>query len=413
MRLARFFSLVGLPVLALALGLGLGVSIERQRVLQEYDALSDTYSGEATEGETVVGDPEREVDISLLWEVWRQLQRHYIAPEEMQINDLVFGAVKGMVAGIGDPYTVFMTPAEDKEFLSALNGDLEGIGAELTLKDGAIVVVAPIKNAPAARAGLLPEDVILKVDDRDVTKMGLEEAVVLIRGEAGTTVTLEVFRPDDLDTLTIPIVRERVHVPALESEILETASGSLGYVAMNRFDELLPSEMERALQSFEGTDIRGLILDVRYNGGGRLDAAVDVVSYFLREGTVVTIERRGGATETESVSGNALLPALPLVVLINEGSASASEILAGALQDHGRATVVGMQSFGKGTVQEIVELPGGSSIRVTTAQWLTPNGNNLGKTGVTPDVEVDRTIEQLRSGEDPQLEEAKRILLEH
>lgn len=407
----RLFSLIGLPVLALALGLGLGVSIERQRALTEYEALDALYSGEASSGATVIGDPEQEVDLGLMWEVWRQLENYYIAPEELQVNNMVFGAVKGMVAGIGDPYTVFMTPDEDKEFISALNGELEGIGAELTLKEGAITVVAPLKNSPAARAGLFPQDIIIKVDDRDVTGMNLDEAVGLIRGEAGTTVVIEIFRPEDLSQHTLTIVRERVHVPAVESEILETGSGSFGYISMNRFDELLPSETDRALRSFMGEDIEGIILDLRFNGGGRLDAAVDVASFFIEEGIVVTIERRGKITETESVSGNPLVADVPLVVIINEGSASASEILAGALQDHGRATIVGMQSFGKGTVQEIIDLPGGSSIRVTTAQWLTPDGHNLGKTGVTPDIEVDRTVQQMQSGDDPQLEAAKKALL--
>lgn len=403
----RRLSFIGIAVLALVLGWGLGASYEREALRQERDAIMDAYAGS---GSVISGDPAVHADISLLWEVWRTLQHYYISPEKLTSNTMIFGAASGMVESLGDPYTVFMTPSENKEFINGLQGELEGIGAELTMKEDAIVVVAPLKNSPAEKAGLLPQDIIVTVDGQDVSGLRLDQVIMRIRGEAGTSVMLEIYRDGEDDLLEMAITRARIHIPSIETDVFETSSGTLAYLALNRFDDELTGEIERALTDFPD-DIDGLILDVRFNGGGLLDSAVEVASFFLKEGKVVTVERRGADADEQFVSGRPLMPDVPMVVLINEGSASASEILAGALQDHGRATVIGKQSFGKGTVQEIVDLPGGASMRVTTARWLTPNGLDLGKTGITPDIEVDRTSEQIRNDEDPQLERAKEVLL--
>lgn len=392
--------------ITLFLGWGLGASYERQQQQSEIDRMNELYSDEMGSGQVVLGNPQEEVDISLFWETWRKLLTYYIEPEDLKVRELVFGAVHGMVEAVGDPYTVFMTPSENQDFLSALNGNLEGIGAELTMRDNAIVVVAPLKDSPAAKAGLLPEDIIISVDGEDITDKRLDQAVTLIRGPEGSRVKLGVLRKEEADILEVEIVRAKVHIPSTASRIIETGTGSVGYIEMNRFDENLTREVQASLNKFIGDDLDGIVLDVRFNGGGLLNGAVDIASFFIGEGKVVTVERRGEQLESQFVTGQPIMPNIPITILINEGSASASEILAGALQDHGRATVVGVKSFGKGTVQEIVDLPGGASMRVTVAKWLTPNGMSISVNGITPDITVERTQEDYANDNDPQLDTA-------
>lgn len=407
----RIFASITLPLLTLLLGWQLGVRYE-QNVLQETRQQLDLlYSGQAGSGQLVT-DPEKEVDISLLWTVWRLLLQHYIAPDELSVTPLLFGAVEGLVRGVRDPYTVFMTPKENRDFHEALEGKLQGIGAELTMRDGLVVVVAPLKGSPAEKAGLLPEDVIVAVDEKDVDGETLNQVVQRIRGPKGTEVQLTVAREGESDPLKFTIMRDDIHVPSVESKMLKTASGSVGYVALNQFGDTAIEEVENALESFRDEALGGIVLDLRFNGGGYLDGAVALTSLFLKQGKVVSVQRRGKEPDHHYVYGRPAFADIPLVVLINQGSASASEIVAGALQDHERATVVGKKSFGKGTVQEVLDLPGGGSLRVTTAQWLLPSGRNLGKEGVDPDIEVDRTREDFEADRDPQLDTAIKVLLD-
>lgn len=280
------------------------------------------------------------------------------------------------------------------------------------MKEGKIVVVAPLKGSPAIRAGLQAEDIISMVDAVDITGETLAQVVQRIRGPRGSEVVLTLVREDVAEPFDVSITRAEITVPSAEGEILETASGSLGYISINQFGEATARELEAVEKDFLNKDLKGLILDVRFNGGGYLERASEIVSLFLKQGKVVSVARREGEPEHHYVNGRPLDMDIPMVVLINEGSASASEILAGALQDAGRATIIGVQSFGKGTVQEVFELPGGSSIRITTARWLTPNGTDLSKQGITPNIYVDRTNEQIQAGIDPQLDAAKEWLLD-
>lgn len=357
-------------------------------------------------------DPEKEVDISLLWGVWRLLQSRYIDVQELNTQQLVYGAVRGLVSAVGDPYTGFMTPRENTDFRDALSGHLQGIGAELTQREDVIVVVAPIKGAPADKAGLLPEDIILTVDGEDITGMTLNEVVGKIRGPRGTAVTLEVLREGRYEPMSIKITRDDITVPSAEYEVKKTATGSVGYLTINQFGSETIKEVQSLLTNVQQQSLKGFIVDVRFNGGGYLEGAVDLTSMFLKEGKVVDVVGRDTEPQHHMVTGKTILPDIPLVILVNEGSASASEIFAGALQDQDRAIIVGKQTFGKGTVQEVVDLPGGSSLRVTIAKWLTPAGKDLGKEGVTPDVEVDRTREDVEAGRDPQLEKALEVVTE-
>lgn len=403
MKVARTIALVLLPFIALALGWQLGAAYESKHLDAEQQRIAELFSVASGSGQTVQEDPEQEVDLSLLWSVWRLLQKQYIEPAKLETKTMVFGAVSGLVASIGDPYTLFMTPQDTKVFENALSGTLEGIGAQLDLKNGHVLVVAPLKGSPAEKAGLQSKDDILSVNGTSVEGLSLENVVALIRGPKGTSVTLEVLRGSSLQPLTLTMLREAIHIPSVESSVVKTATGSIGLVALNQFGDDSVAELRKALKALPVKELKGLVLDLRFNGGGYLDGAVDLVSMFQPSGTVVTVAKRNGDPDVHIVSGSPLLPDIPLVVLINGGSASASEITAGALQDSKRATIIGTQSFGKGTVQELIELPGGSSLRVTTAHWLTPSGHDLGKKGVTPDFIVDRTLEQYQSGYDPQL----------
>jgi carboxyl-terminal processing protease len=373
------------------IGWQLGILHERStRIVQVSNGVvSGKISPGLSASGVTVNNPERDVDISLLWNVWNTLIDDYIDPNQLQVTPLMYGAAEGLTRAVGDPYTVFMTPKENTDFREVLAGNLEGIGAELTMRDGLVIVVSPIKGSPAERAGLLPKDTIAEVDGESVDGWSLNDVVTHVRGPKGTAVHLRIAREHAAKLLDFDIVRSEIHVPSVEAHEIKTGGKTFGYAALNQFGENSIDELVAELQTFKNKGVDGIVLDLRNNGGGYLEGAIELTSLFVREGTVVTVERRGGERETERVNGHTLFPDTPLVVLQNDATASASEIVSGALQDHGRATVVGKKSFGKGTVQEVVDLPGGSSLRVTIARWLTPKGKNLGKEGVHPDIEVE------------------------
>lgn len=390
---------IALPVIALLLGVQLGW---RSREMLEGKGLPQAIDAVGSGGYVV--NPEQEVDIGLLWHVWRLLLGRYIAPEQLQPKTMLIGAIRGMVDAVGDPYTTFFTPEEHREFRDVLQGELQGIGAELTVEEGEIVVVAPLPGSPAERAGLLPGDIIAAVDGEGTEKKSLADVVRRIRGPKGSEVSLSILRKETERTLRIK--REDIHIPSVEEEMKDTPEGLVAYIAVNQFGDSTVKEVSAAIGTARKADVRGLILDVRHNGGGYLDGAVALASLFLRQGEIVAVKGRGESLSHHYVTGRPALPDLPMVILVNQGSASAAEILAGALQDHKRATVIGTKSFGKGTVQEVIDLPGGGGLRLTTAHWLLPSGRNLAHEGITPDIVVDRTLEDVAAKKDPQLDAA-------
>ena len=406
----RTITLVLLPVITLLLGLQLGANLEQKRLTDMSEELAILYAGGVGSGQTL-SYVEGDLDFALLDGIWRLLDQFYIKPEELKVQPMLFGAAAGMVNAIGDRYTLFMTPKRNTDFQQSLQGKLEGIGAELTMKDEKIVVVAPLKGSPALRAGLEPDDVITAVDGTDIARETLAQVVQRIRGKRGTKVTLTLVREEEPEPFDLSITRDVITVPSVEGELIETESGSIGYITINQFGEATARELETVQRDLLKEELRGIILDVRFNGGGYLERAVEMVSLFMQQGKVVSVARREGEPEHHYVNGRPLDSETPLVVLINEGSASASEILAGALKDAGRATIIGKPSYGKGTIQEVFELPGGSSIRITTARWLTPNGTDLSEEGISPDIEVERTKEQMQEGEDPQLDAAVNLIV--
>ncbi len=411
-RSTRLFVGVILPLFTLLIGWQMGVRYTTVQYNETQRHLEELLVGTSQSG-SLVTDPAQDVNIELLWTTWKILLTHYLRPEELNTQTMVEGAVAGMVEAVGDPYTLFMTSDENQEFIDGLDGNLEGIGAELTVKEGIVQIVRLIHDSPAERAGLLPEDIITHVDDIDITGLPLSDVISHIRGPKGTTVHIRIIRTktDGDDTLEIAIQRAKIHIPSAEYEEKSGTGGTVGVLTISQFGSSTIHEVQTILTKIDAATLKGLIIDLRYNGGGYLEGAIDLTSMFVPEGRVVTVASREERTHHD-VTGSTVLPTIPLVVLINEGSASASEIFAGAVQDHDRATIIGTQSYGKGTVQEVIDLPGNTSLRVTVATWLTPDGTDLGKHGVTPDSIVKRTTDDLEAKRDPQLEAAMRELRE-
>lgn len=341
----------------------------------------------------------REID-----ELYDVLRRNFDG--ELTVDELMEGLKRGLAGAAGDSYTEYLNDEEAQAFDDDLNGTFSGIGAELSKEDQLIVIVSPIAGFPAAKAGLMPRDAIVEIDGESAINMGLTEAVSKIRGPVGTEVKLKVVR--DNKELDFSITRAQITIPSVESEVLD---GNIGYLKVSRFAEDTVKLARQAAQDFKQKNVKGVILDVRYNPGGLLDASVDVAGIWLPRGTTVLEEKRGGVTvKTLTSPGPATLEGIPTVVLINEGSASASEIIAGALKDNGAATLLGTKTFGKGSVQQLEPLRDGGILKVTIARWFTPGGKNLDSEGITPDRELEATAEELQDNKDPQRDAAIKLL---
>ncbi len=344
-----------------------------------------------------------EIDLSSVQETYRKLAANYDG--DLDLNELIYGANRGLVEAAGDVYTEYMSPSEAVDFNNSLTGNIGGgIGAEIGLKNGQIVIIRPLKDNPAIRAGLKAGDIVLKINDELTTGWTVDKAVGLIRGEEGTTVKLTVQRDNEAKEFTI--TRAIINNPSVDYEV----EGSIGIITISRFDGETGSLARIAAQSLVKQGVKGVVLDLRGNGGGYVSSAVDVAGLWL-DGKVIVTERIGNAIKETLRSGNnALLANLPTVVLVNGGSASASEIVAGALKDYGVAKLVGDKTFGKGSVQLPIKLNGGAELKVTIARWYTPNGKNINEEGIDPDTIVALTQADIDEGNDPQLEKAKKEL---
>jgi carboxyl-terminal processing protease len=321
---------------------------------------------------------------------------------------LVQGALRGMVAALGDRHSAYLTSEENHLFLSDLSGELEGIGAEVDTSGEYLTIISPMRGSPAEAAGLLPGDLIVQVDGEDMTGFSGAEVIMRVRGPAGSVVRLTIHREGAPAPLEFEVERARITIPSVESEML---AGGVGYVRINTFGDDTARDLRRALGDLQGAGAASLVLDLRGNPGGYLEAAIEVVSQFVDGGTVM-LERFGDGSEQEyTARPNGLATGLPLVVLVNEGSASASEIVAGAIQDRQRGTLVGETTYGKGTVQVSTLLTGdGGVVKLTIARWLTPNGRTIQDQGLVPDVEVLLTDDDRAAGLDPQLDAALELL---
>jgi carboxyl-terminal processing protease len=350
------------------------------------------------------------VDFSLFWKAWDTLREKHINRKDLDAQKMVYGAISGMLKATGDPYTSFFNPEENKAFSQDLGGSFEGIGAELGTKDNLLTVVAPLDGSPAQKAGLRAGDKILKIGDKIIADMTIDEAVSLIRGKKGTEVKLTILPNGEKETKEISIIRDTIEVKSIK---LEFKNNDIAYVEITKFGENTDREFNTTLKAILAKNTKGIILDLRNNPGGLLDKSVTIASKMIPEGKVVVMEEDSfGKKDTFFTEGGDSLSSIPTVVLINEGSASASEILAGALRDNQNITLIGEKSFGKGTVQELINLPQGSGIKITVAKWLTPNGDYIMEKGINPDIEVKMTADDYKNDKDPQLDKALEVLNE-
>jgi carboxyl-terminal processing protease len=329
------------------------------------------------------------------------VRNHYLKP--VATSTMVDGAIKGIVDSLGDPYSVYLEPKTFNQLQEVIKGSFGGIGVLVGLKDQYIGVVRVFRGTPAAKAGIIIGDVITSIDDRDVRGIDLETAVQLMRGPVGSKVMLGIKREGASELLKIPLTREEISVPTVESRVI--SGTSIGYVVVSQFAEKTAGEMRETLEILQAAGIKGLILDLRDNPGGELKAAVEVSKFFIPKGPIVYIDFRVGRDETFYSDGNALR--LPLVVLINDNSASAAEILAGAVKDTRMGTLVGTKTFGKGVVQTVFPLDNGAALKLTTARYLTPSKNDINEKGILPDVVVQQPSDR---AEDVQMQKALEIM---
>ena len=355
------------------------------------------------------GEDVSNLNFMLFWETWQTLKEKFIDKTKFDNQKMLYGAISGVVSSLEDPYTVFMNPEESKKFLEDVSGKFEGVGMEIGQKKGQLQVISPLEGTPAQKAGLRPGDKIVKIDDVYANELTVDEAVSKIRGSKGTEVTLTIFREGWNDTKEFKIVRDVIEVPSLKWEI---KNDDIAYIKLYQFSEKAGNDFKKASLEILNSPAKKIILDIRNNPGGYLEISKDIASLFLKKGSLVAIEDFGNETESKEyiADGNDIFSEFPMVVLINQGSASASEILAGALRDDRGIKLIGETSFGKGSVQEIQNLNGGSSLKVTVAKWLTPKGQSISDHGLVPDIEVEITDEDYQNDKDPQLDKALEIL---
>ena len=351
-------------------------------------------------------------------EKWRSLRRQVLAKSYGSTKES-YEAIRGMLASLDDPYTRFLDPREFKEMQIDTSGELSGVGIQLSLdKDTKeLVVVSPIEGSPASRAGVMPKDVITAIDGKSTKGMSTEDAVKLIRGQAGSKVTIQLRRSGKL--IDTPLVRERIELHAVDSQVNTTGDGTrIGYIRLKQFNATAAKDMAAAVKELEGKGVQGYVLDLRSNPGGLLMASIAIARQWLDEGVIVSTKTRDGIQDVKRANGHALTKR-PLVILVNEGSASASEILSGALQDNHRAVLVGEKTFGKGLVQSVRGLADGSGMTVTIAKYLTPSGRDIHKHGIDPDVRAKLTqvdaqklrLEDLGTSKDSQYRVAESTLV--
>ena len=339
------------------------------------------------------GEAGDSADLDEAGEVVRELQESFIDQERLSAEEINAAAIKGILDYLDDPYTAYLSPEQYQNFTATLageTGEFEGIGADVTMMDGRLLILGPRPDSPASRAGIRPGDIVVAVDGVDIEGLDLPEAVDLIRGPKGSTVVLRIIRPGALRSIDISVVRDTIRLTNVNARMQEDG---VGYIGVGTFDAKTADGLREAIAGLRSEGARGLVLDLRNNTGGLVDAAVRVVSEFVESGLVFVVRNNDAADEEYEATGEGTAYDLPLVVLVNGFSASASEIVSGALQDHDRAVVVGVRTFGKGSVNQLSRLDSGSGLYVTIARWLTPNGRVIEAEGIEPDIVVGDPID--------------------
>jgi len=348
-----------------------------------------------------------QIDFSMLKKAWDQVSTDYVDPDKIDKKKMTYGSIAGMIKAIGDPYTEFYNPEEAKKLQEDISGSFEGIGLQIGVKNKQITAISPIKGTPAEKAGLRPGDIILAVDKRPTAGLSIDEVVSIIRGPKNTKVVLTISR-EESEAKDIEIVRAIIKVPSMDYEIKETSDGKkIAYISLYQFSDTISQDFKTAAVNILNSNVSGIILDMRGNPGGLVNQATAIAGWFLDKGQLVLTEQdKNGEKIKLNANGPSSFASIPLIVLVNEGSASASEILAGALKDNKQALIIGTNSFGKGTVQKIVDFEDGSSLKVTIAKWYTPLGVRIQDTGIEPDIKVELTGKDYEQDKDPQLDRA-------
>lgn len=362
-----------------------------------------------------------DVDFRQFWKVWEYIKENYVN-EDIPETKLFYGAMTGLVSSLGDPYSVFFDPEISEKFEQELSGSFEGIGAEIGIRNNSLTIIAPLAGTPAQRAGLLPGDIILKIDDTDTTNIALDYAVSIIRGKKGTPVVLNVYRKGEDAPKDVTIVRDTIEIDSVKlsdrtngsdnngHDGIELLDGDIAYIELLYFNENTLADWNKTIQEVLLKNPKGIILDLRNNPGGFLSTAIEIAGDWADSQVVVSEKFRDGVEISHKANRQPRLNHIPTVVLVNGGSASGSEIVAGALQDYDLATIVGETTFGKGSVQDLKKFKDGSSVKLTIAEWLTPDGRNINQEGIVPDVIIERTPEDIDQDKDPQLDKALEIL---
>lgn len=400
----RIVSNIVIVIIVLGLGFSLGVHFSGKAV-----DLKSAFN--ALEG-TVLNKPvttSNNVDFKLFWDVWNTLKKDYVGRNDLTDKKLFYGALRGLVNSTNDPYSTFMDPTEAKEFEDDLSGTFEGIGAEVGFRNNILTIIAPLEGMPAAKAGIRAGDKIYSIDGKVAAGLSVDEAVKKIRGPKGTKVTLVIVRDNVDKPLNIVIIRDTVIVKSVTSSFDEKTK--IYTIKISNFNNDTEDLFAKAVQEILIKKPKGIILDLRNNPGGYLESAVTVASEWIKEGVIVSEEFADGKKTDHVSNGSGRLSGIPTIVLVNEGSASASEIVAGALKDDSKATLIGEKTFGKGSVQVLRQLEDGSVVKVTTAKWLTPKGNYIHEKGIEPDVKIDLTTDDYNKNKDPQMEAAIKNLL--
>lgn len=348
-----------------------------------------------------------EADFSEFWHVWELVDQKFPGADKVDAQERVYGAIKGLLGSFGDPYTTFFTPSENKQFKTEVSGTFEGLGMEVGIKNDSLIIIAPLKNTPADMAGIKAGDEILKINDKATAGMSVDTAVSLMRGKKGTSVDLTIGRDGFTEPKVFTITRDIINLPTVDTK--DFPQKSTFVISLYTFTDQSPQLFAKALQKFRDTNEKNLIIDLRDNPGGYLDAAVSIAGHFLRQGDVVVKEVGKDANTDTTVhksAGPGEITGKKIYVLVNRGSASASEILAGALSEHKVATLIGERTFGKGSVQEVVPLADDTSVKITVAKWYTPNGVSISEKGLTPKIELSQEVTATDENPDPVLQEA-------
>lgn len=419
-RIVSSYLLAALLILVFVFGVMLGhLQSTQQMALQQ-------KGGDVTNMEDKL--PEyltKDVDFKEFWQVWKYVKENYVK-SDIPDTKMFYGAMEGMVASLGDPYTVFFNPEVSKKFDQELSGSFEGIGAEIGKKNDAITVIAPLPGTPAEKSGLKSGDIVLAIDGKDTYNMSLDYAVSIIRGKKGTAVKLSVYTPNNgSKPRDLEITRDKIEIDSVrlskkingedktdknnnQDDLM--IDGNIAHVELLYFNENTLADWNQTVLKILAKNPKGIILDMRNNPGGFLQTAIEIAGEWVQDKVIVSERLRSGEKTDHKATRQARLAGIPTVVLVNGGSASGSEIVAGALQDWGVAKLVGEKTFGKGSVQDLKEFSDGSSVKLTIAEWLTPNGKNINKEGIKPDIEVKLSKEDYDAGKDPQLDKAVEII---